>query len=134
MLLTQTIAKIRNCFSGWSESGAKKRSTARLGFGTIENLEARALLTSPVVTNFDWVHNTGNIYTFSGHVAESGESTEDFEVDFGGILQGYTATVDQDGNFQLTVRLNYGGGVSVQTWDWDGDPSNVAQTWVNMPA
>ena len=83
-----------------------------------------------MITDFSWVHNMANYYTVSGHVTEAGESTEDFEVDFGGILQGYTATVDGNGNFQLTVRLSTGGNVTALTFDWDGDPSNLAQTWI----
>jgi hypothetical protein len=84
---------------------------------------------APTISNFTAVHGAGNIWTFSGTVAD--ESPGGLTVYFGGLttLQNLSATVAADGSFSLTVELQPGesGLATCQTFDWWGVKSNTAE-------
>jgi hypothetical protein len=87
----------------------------------------------PSIEDFQAIQETSNIWTFRGRV--TGNDVVGLEVRFGGLpsLSGQTATVEENGWFYLTIRLQPGerGVASAQTTDRSGNASNVALTNVN---
>lgn len=79
----------------------------------------------PVIETFSGVQETGNLWTFSGTVAD--ESPADAIVYFGGILSGHMATVQADGTFTLCVTLEEGGLATAMAMDVWWQMSNNAE-------
>jgi hypothetical protein len=88
----------------------------------------------PMICNFTAMHLYGNVWSFSGTVAD--ESPAGLTVTFGGLpsLVGKTATVNANGTFSLTVELLAGeeGTATAQTCDWWGQASNEAWCLVDQ--
>jgi len=63
--------------------------------------------TAPVISGFQCVETMPNKWVFSGTVTDD-TSPEGLTVNFLGILEGYSATVDVYGGFSLTVELPSG--------------------------
>ena len=115
------------------QSGVRKANSAKKrGFESFETLENRTLLSAsgPVISNLQWIQEPNHVYVITGTVTEQGQSTAGFEVDFGGILSGDSTDTDDNGNFVLVVQMKTGGNFSAETWDWSGDQSNVAMSYL----
>ena len=77
---------------------------------------------APVI--MDFIAMEGMTYwTFEGWVDD--EQNADMTIVFGGLLDGYTATTDGQGNFYLSTEIAESGWVSVQTTDVEGLESNI---------
>jgi hypothetical protein len=89
----------------------------------------------PVITNFQATHDSGNFWTFTGQVTDTG-GVAGLIVTFGGLvsLQGKTAAVNADGSFSLTIALQPRecGTATAQTTDYAGLTSNVATADVTV--
>jgi hypothetical protein len=90
----------------------------------------------PVISNFVYSENPGNLCIFTGKVTDPDEAVKGFTVTFGGLpqLQGQTATVASDGSFSLGVVLPSGtiGTATAVTKDAGGLLSNTATTMVRV--
>ena len=74
----------------------------------------------------------GGWWNFTGSVTDDDDDPTGWTVDFYGILDGESATVDSNGNFSLWVEIGSGSGPAfARTEDPDGNKSNVASTQVN---
>jgi hypothetical protein len=89
---------------------------------------------APVISNFTASQGSGNLWTFTGQVTDD-QSVAGLVVTLGGLpsLNGVTATVNSQGWFSITVRLQAGesGTATAQTNDWWGMASNTAWTTVH---
>ncbi len=88
---------------------------------------------APVITSFQAIHTSLNIWTFQGSVTD--EYAPGLTVRFDGnlpSLRGQTTTVGADGRFYLTIRLqdNEDGTARAQTTDWRSLDSNEALSFV----
>jgi hypothetical protein len=89
---------------------------------------------APVVSNFGAVEGADQLFTFSGNVTDLPPGG--LTVNFGGIpdMVGQSTTVNSNGTFEFTIRLNDDGSdngtVTAQTTDWWGLLSNQASTSV----
>jgi hypothetical protein len=99
---------------------------------------AQLLDSPPQINNFAAVEVEGDIWTFSGQVAAP-YAVQGLTVSFSGTpvsMQGRTATVNADGTFSLTVRLdglpNDNGTVLAQVTDWWGYASNQPGYYVSQ--
>jgi len=83
-------------------------------------------LLAPSITSFTKQEDWG-IWRFNGTVIDD-KPVAGLTIDFGGVLDGQTATVDGDGNFELVIELPSGttGTATAQTTDADGLVSNLA--------
>lgn len=86
----------------------------------------------PTILDFTCVPEIGNMWTFSGRVAD--EHAAGMTVSFGGLpsLLGKTATVNADGTFSFTIELQPGeeGTATAWTCDWWGQLSETVCTFV----
>jgi len=84
--------------------------------------------TAPTISNFLGTISPGRFYTFTGHVDD--EFAAGLTISFGGLpsLAGKTATVDEDGNFSLTIELPLGedGEAQASVCDCWGTESELA--------
>jgi hypothetical protein len=85
----------------------------------------------PQIINFIGVQDTGNIWRFTGDVAD--EAAGGLTISFGGepvTLQGKTTSTDANGHFDVLIAMNTDGSddgeATAQTVDPQGAPSNVA--------
>ena len=94
---------------------------------------AQAPLTSaaPLITSFTAVSVDENWWELSGTVTD--EKYYGLSVVFGGLLSGYSCTVDAYGTFSFLYEFAEGvsGIVSAQTTDWWGLASNIRETFVD---
>jgi hypothetical protein len=109
-------------------------TTDRLG-QTSNTAEADITCPPPRIVNFMAVRESGSTYTFSGTVQAGYGSAATLVVSFSGFpeVQNVVVSVGSDNTFHFTVDLSKTdiGLVSVQTTDWWGQVSNVAQTYVD---
>lgn len=84
----------------------------------------------PVISNFAGVQGTNHDWVFTGTVQD--EYAPGLTVTFGGILDGYYATVDANGRFSLVVHIEPGGGgiATAQTVDDMCQASNLARDMI----
>jgi hypothetical protein len=90
---------------------------------------------APVISNFQASQSSGNYWTFTGQVSDD-QSVTGLVVTLGGLpsLKGVTATVNSNGWFSITIKLQPGedGTATAQTTDWWGKVSNTAWTIVHL--
>jgi hypothetical protein len=93
-------------------------------------VEQNAYSSAPTIVDFDASADLDGFWKFEGHVSD--EAPEGLIVTFGGLLAGYTATVDAYGYFYIMVQMQPGaqGEVTAQTTDWWGLDSNIKSDWV----
>jgi len=88
----------------------------------------------PEITNFTGYRGDEDSWTFSGNVSDYDSQLQGMIVQFGGVLAsyGYTATVQSDGTFSLSVSFPglQEGYATAQTHDEMGAPSNIASCYV----
>jgi Ca2+-binding RTX toxin-like protein len=75
----------------------------------------------PVITDFDWEIVEGDLLVISGHVDDDSD-LEGLTIHFGGALEGYTATVDENGDFELVLEEEEvsSGTATATITDWEG--------------
>ena len=85
---------------------------------------------APVITSFTATYNGGHSWTFSGTVED--EDPGSLDINFGGVIAGYSVTANSDGTFSLTLTLSSGtfGIATAVTTDLGGLTSNTAEDWV----
>ncbi len=88
----------------------------------------------PVLDSFIATLDGDGHWTFSGHVDSSGQDTDDWTVHLGGDLDGTTTSVDDDGNFQVTLTMipsdDTTGVVTAQVQNGDGEFSDtLSASW-----
>jgi hypothetical protein len=91
--------------------------------------------TGPVIADFKGVAGAGNIWTFTGHVADD-QAVAGLVVSFADSAplslrtETEVVTVQADGSFALTIQMNQNlsdcGTAAAQVFDWWGTASNVA--------
>ena len=88
---------------------------------------------APQITAFEVIEDGGGFWTFVGVVED--ENPGALIIEFGGVLQGHTVQVNEDGTFSYTVELLQfeKGAVTAQTTDECGLESNVAVEVVIQP-
>jgi len=88
------------------------------------------VLSPPVITSFSGTSEAG-FWQFTGQVTDD-KSVSGLVVSFGGLLDGETATVNQDGIFSFTIFLPLStiGSVTAITTDLDDLDSNLAYTMI----
>ncbi|REJ85644.1 MAG: hypothetical protein DWQ34_00080 [Planctomycetota bacterium] len=99
---------------GWESN------TARV-YITVDNMP-------PMINGFTAIPGSAGYWHFEGTVAD--EDPESCEIEFGGLIDGHSATPDSSGFFRLTVDLGtgaYGGATAVAT-DEHGMESPEART------
>jgi len=89
---------------------------------------------APVISNFSATTEILDIWILTGTVTDVDSNPEGWTVYFYGVLDGYYATVEADGSFELIVQLDpYTFGPTwVQTSDPDGAYSNTPTQWVGV--
>ena len=102
------------------------------GNDTFDPTEAASedILDRPVISDFGYQHSVG-VYTFTGHVSDD-DDLPSTVVYFGDLLAGYTAMIDGNGNFTLSLELTPGWGDDASVWfnNSEGVMSNIALTYV----
>jgi hypothetical protein len=88
-------------------------------------------LLPPIIIEFDAECQNG-VWLFSGHVLDDKDVTG-LTIHFGGVLAGQTATVNDEGSFELIITLDPGtsGFATAYTIDRDGLKSEIASVRVN---
>jgi len=99
-------------------------------WGQVSNQATYSLSSAtPSIMDFVAIHMGGNQWKFKGKVID--EYAPGLTVTFGGLLQGSTAIVQNDGTFEL-IRTVFGDGeATAQVTDWWGLASLVASDWVD---
>ncbi|MCE9552292.1 MAG: hypothetical protein K8T91_02810 [Planctomycetes bacterium] len=72
---------------------------------------------APVIISFSATTEILDIWILTGHVTDVDDNPEGWIVNFYGVLDGYQATVEADGSFELIVQL---------------DPYIFGETWVQV--
>ncbi len=112
------------------------QATTQDSWGMVSNTaQVSVASTAPTITDFSIVQTGTTEFEFQGKVTD--ESPAGLIVRFSGLpsLNGQTATVQADGSFCVSIRLQPGedGTVTAQTRDWWGLDSNQMQDQV-LPA
>lgn len=109
---------------------------AATGDGQSNTAQATIMdMAAPAINDFGYMEEPNSYFMFVGHV-NNGYQGE--VVNLGGIkdLQGKTATVDSNGNFQILVQLDGqfddSGNATAQAVDCWNVASNLASTWVTQ--
>jgi hypothetical protein len=100
--------------------------------GSADTGEVALAKNALTIVDFEAIEEEQDIWTFQGKV--TGENVAGLVVRFGGLrsLRDQMATVGEDGQFSLTLRLGPRemGTATARTNDWWGNPSNVAHALV----
>lgn len=81
------------------------------------NVTVDAVNDAPVISNFSATTEILDIWILTGNVSDVDDNPEGWIVYFYGVLEGYQATVEADGSFELIVQL---------------DPYIFGETWVQV--
>jgi hypothetical protein len=89
---------------------------------------------APELVAFSLSESVGTVLLFSGCV--QGSDVSGASVEFSGILSGYSATADENGNFSILAEFPDGvsGDAFAQATDGRGNPSNSLSTYVDVPS
>jgi hypothetical protein len=111
------LSNVPWCYTTPDANGNYRITMAAGTLGTItaettdglSNIASAVLADSqtPTVDSFYWIAETGHWFTFYGHVRDDNVQGE--IVQFGGMpkdLQGKTAAVDANGNFQFSIQFD----------------------------
>ncbi|MBN8628289.1 MAG: hypothetical protein J0M17_22650, partial [Planctomycetes bacterium] len=84
--------------------------------------------------SFSLSESVGTLLLFSGSV--QGSDANGATIAFSGILSGYSATADENGNFSILAEFPDGvsGDAFAQATDGRGNASNSLSTYVDIPA
>lgn len=89
---------------------------------------------APVLYDF-WAESTGiNLWTFHGKVSDANDDPTGWTVTFGGVLAGYSTTVQQDGTFTFVTQLDPQTFGNALAWTQDNHAleSNTAAYFVGV--
>lgn len=108
--------------------------TGGLFVETTVNVTVNPVNDAPVISNFVGSEAPGGIWTFTGLVTDVDHDPTGWIVYFYGVLEGYSATVEADGTFELLVIVDSGtfGVTWVQTEDDLGALSNQPSAFVGV--
>ena len=83
---------------------------------------------APEISDFLATESTPGMWTFTGRVSDD-ESVHGLLVHFGGVLEGESTMVREDGTFELIILLdpNTVGIATAVVTDWDGITSETAE-------
>lgn len=97
------------------------------------SVQVNSVNDAPVISDFIGA-DQGSQWVFSGTVADVDHDPTGWVVTFSGVLDGYTATVEPDGTFEIFVVLPTGttGYAYAQTEDDLGLESNLAEFYVDL--
>ncbi len=86
---------------------------------------------APAIQNFTGSKGDGNVWTFSGTVSD--DSAASGSVTFGGLLNGSTAPIGPNGEFEIEVQFPPGttGWVTVTWTDSEGLVSNLGSVYIS---
>lgn len=89
---------------------------------------------APELISFSLSESVGTLLLFSGSV--QGSDANGATIAFSGILSGYSATADENGNFSILAEFPDGvsGDAFAQATDGRGNASNSLSTYVDIPA
>ncbi len=109
------------------DTGSNLDSPAEGEGGTLGGGTVVPPLAPPRITGFTATCDELGFWMFSGRVTDD-KSVDGLVVHFGGVLEGKSAVVNSQGQFQITVQLapNVSGLATAVTTDRDGLSSNVA--------
>ncbi len=108
--------------NAFGEAAITVRATDTAGFSveTTIMVDVAAVNDAPFIYDFAAVNDGGDHWTISGRVVDVDSDMETLTVIFGGLLEGYTATIESDGTFSLAGQfpnLASGGNITAQTED-----------------
>ncbi len=108
--------------------------TGGLFVETTVNVTVNPVNDAPVISNFVGSEAPGGIWTFTGLVTDVDHDPTGWVVYFYGVLEGYSATVQADGTFELIAIVDSGtfGVTWVQTEDDEGALSNQPSAFVGV--
>lgn len=98
------------------------------------HVDVAAVNDAPVISDYFGTAGPANIWTFTGVVTDVDDDPTGWIVDFFGVLDGKTATVQADGTFELVVQLSptVWGDSWIQTEDSAGAESNQPSFFVGV--